>query len=401
MHIAPTTQDLVEMDDAKDITSPDEEPAFGARIYYRNILDRYPQTAHYLARRLAEANWHRANRLRTAKFPDFRNSSPTPSSSSGRGSVAGSELAPSDPLHAAEDPTFPYDSPSRSETHVCKRCGRSFRHLKRLRRHERRTRCAPKRFKCPDCGSAFPTKDQYERHWHLRHSAVAYNCPECSRKSTTTQDLRKDLHLEHPNSIYSLFDLGFASSEEIAMESMTDPQAGIQALKDPFRDSGAVEGRSGRPRRSTSSNKFVPARPKVKETWKWSNSLRSTDPKGPQPSEDQSNWHNAEDPDTLRFLSAEQNLEVEENGTPLPDVNFKGFTFNTMKNEEVPPDAFDIPVFREYSETVLDQVDTMPLSSSPVYDQHDSRHGGSGADSVTDFWTGGLRNSRRGSLSQA
>ncbi|KAI9864391.1 MAG: hypothetical protein M1813_003311 [Trichoglossum hirsutum] len=48
----------------------DEEPdsvealAFGARIYYRNILDAYPAVPGYLARRLAEANWRRAERLR-------------------------------------------------------------------------------------------------------------------------------------------------------------------------------------------------------------------------------------------------------------------------------------------------------------------------------------------------
>ena len=37
---------------------------FGARIYYRNIVDRYPLIPAYLARRLAEANLHRAERLR-------------------------------------------------------------------------------------------------------------------------------------------------------------------------------------------------------------------------------------------------------------------------------------------------------------------------------------------------
>lgn len=36
---------------------------FGARIYYRNIVDRYPLIPPYLARRLAEANFHRAERL--------------------------------------------------------------------------------------------------------------------------------------------------------------------------------------------------------------------------------------------------------------------------------------------------------------------------------------------------
>lgn len=36
---------------------------FGAQIYYRNIVDRYPLIPPYLARRLAEANFHRAERL--------------------------------------------------------------------------------------------------------------------------------------------------------------------------------------------------------------------------------------------------------------------------------------------------------------------------------------------------
>jgi len=37
---------------------------FGAQIYYRNTVDRYPLIQPYLARRLAEANLHRAERLR-------------------------------------------------------------------------------------------------------------------------------------------------------------------------------------------------------------------------------------------------------------------------------------------------------------------------------------------------
>lgn len=35
----------------------------GSHIDYRNIVDRYPSVEHYLARRLAEANWKRAKRL--------------------------------------------------------------------------------------------------------------------------------------------------------------------------------------------------------------------------------------------------------------------------------------------------------------------------------------------------
>ena len=40
---------------------------FGAQIYYRNIMDRYPAIPIYLARRLAQANHDRAERLRNKK----------------------------------------------------------------------------------------------------------------------------------------------------------------------------------------------------------------------------------------------------------------------------------------------------------------------------------------------
>ena len=40
---------------------------FGAQIYYRNIMDRYPVIPKYLARRLAQANYVRAERLRNKK----------------------------------------------------------------------------------------------------------------------------------------------------------------------------------------------------------------------------------------------------------------------------------------------------------------------------------------------
>lgn len=45
---------------------------FGARIYHRNILDRYPLIPAYLARRLAEANHHRAERLRCKRLQEER-----------------------------------------------------------------------------------------------------------------------------------------------------------------------------------------------------------------------------------------------------------------------------------------------------------------------------------------
>ena len=46
---------------------PVEGLDFGARIYYRNIMDRFPVLPKYLARRLAQANCDRAERLRHEK----------------------------------------------------------------------------------------------------------------------------------------------------------------------------------------------------------------------------------------------------------------------------------------------------------------------------------------------
>ena len=45
----------------------DEQVEFGARIFYRNIMDRYPEIPKYLAQRLARANFSRAVRLHNTK----------------------------------------------------------------------------------------------------------------------------------------------------------------------------------------------------------------------------------------------------------------------------------------------------------------------------------------------
>lgn len=50
-------------DPARKEPSDEDELELGARIYYRNIIDRYPRIEHFLARRLAEGNWERAKRL--------------------------------------------------------------------------------------------------------------------------------------------------------------------------------------------------------------------------------------------------------------------------------------------------------------------------------------------------
>jgi len=50
-------------DPARKEPSDEDELELGARIYYRNIIDRYPRIERFLARRLAEGNWERAKRL--------------------------------------------------------------------------------------------------------------------------------------------------------------------------------------------------------------------------------------------------------------------------------------------------------------------------------------------------
>jgi hypothetical protein len=61
-----TSSDKSQADAQQDSMDMDgnDQIEFGARIYYRNILDRYPRIPQYLARRLAEANLRRAERLR-------------------------------------------------------------------------------------------------------------------------------------------------------------------------------------------------------------------------------------------------------------------------------------------------------------------------------------------------
>jgi hypothetical protein len=51
----------------KTAQSQEDELELGARIYYRNIQDRYPDIEPFLARRLAKANWARANRLASTR----------------------------------------------------------------------------------------------------------------------------------------------------------------------------------------------------------------------------------------------------------------------------------------------------------------------------------------------
>ncbi|XTI88870.1 hypothetical protein V2W45_1489621 [Cenococcum geophilum] len=70
-------------DPARKAPSDEDELELGARIYYRNIIDRYPRIERFLARRSAEGNWERAKRLACAQdqavehaFPVAQNETP-------------------------------------------------------------------------------------------------------------------------------------------------------------------------------------------------------------------------------------------------------------------------------------------------------------------------------------
>ena len=73
---------------ARKAPSDEDELELGVRIYYRNIIDRYPRIERFLARRLAEGNWERAKRLACAQdqamehaFPVAQNEMPVPNES--------------------------------------------------------------------------------------------------------------------------------------------------------------------------------------------------------------------------------------------------------------------------------------------------------------------------------
>jgi hypothetical protein len=68
VHVVPSEREADEpASHSRHPNSGEVELELAARIYYRNIVDRYPAIPHYLARRLAEANLSRAKRLLVSK----------------------------------------------------------------------------------------------------------------------------------------------------------------------------------------------------------------------------------------------------------------------------------------------------------------------------------------------
>jgi predicted RNA-binding Zn-ribbon protein involved in translation (DUF1610 family) len=239
VHIVPNLQDENPIALPKVTATGEDELELGARIYYRNIVDRYPLIEHYLARRLAEANWFRAKRLGAAKFPEFkpedfdklesragsRRSSFSESASTDIDIVdqIGQYLFRDYLSHSRSDnppdvdPLIPYglsfkENRAKSRRYTCAMCSVSFKRLKQLKRHKKHIHSHDEQFKCPDCHSTFKNKDVCERHWHLEHSDVAYNCPDCGKRSLTAAERERHVQREHPNSIYALFGANLATS---------------------------------------------------------------------------------------------------------------------------------------------------------------------------------------------
>jgi hypothetical protein len=248
-------------------TNGESELPLGARIYYRNIVDRFPQAPKYLATRLSEANWVRANRLGFAKFPVFNDndldlsdfqeeleSDMSEESSSSDITKSNWEHKPSFDTKRSRVFTFEDSensmkdkSPPQSPSHVkkttgskrtCSVCNKSFRRLKQLRRHQKKLHSLTGQFKCPDCSLAFEGEEICERHWHFEHSKVVYSCPECLRKLDTSALLSKHIQRAHPNSVYALFGARFTSDMTGTSHSDVDP---ISRWRAPSLDSIAAD----------------------------------------------------------------------------------------------------------------------------------------------------------------
>jgi hypothetical protein len=217
------------------------EMPFGARIYYRNIADRFPKAPKYLARRLAEANWARANRLGFAKFPIFNENSSDHSDSR---LMDVDSSASSLSFHRALRPgAFARsEQPMKGINHIsvqnggpeinnkaCSACNKTFKRMKQLKRHQKRVHSPTRKLKCPDCASTFDKENHRDHHWHFEHSAVIYRCPECLEKLPSSDLLRSHVQLEHPNSIYALF--GFKAEEfKTGTTKNSDHAASIRSI---------------------------------------------------------------------------------------------------------------------------------------------------------------------------
>lgn len=140
---------------------------FGARIYYRNIVDRFLSAPKFLARRLAEADWARANRLGFSKFngsvadPLESERMDLDSSASGLSfdrPTRGSDIRQPESSMKEVNRLLP-ESGRPAQGKVCLVCNRTFRQRKQLKCHQKRMRSRTGKFRCPQCSSTFDTED--------------------------------------------------------------------------------------------------------------------------------------------------------------------------------------------------------------------------------------------------
>jgi hypothetical protein len=168
VHVVPSQHLSEEPAPSKPTISVEDDLELAARIYYRNIVDRYPAIPNYLARRLAEANLARAQRLSLTKsvitpdkVPDTLKThagSPMDIVYNVREEVGQSQFKEHTRGRKRrwdEDP---------SKMFVCDICNRRFRRQEDLKRHHLSLHSHEKPFDCLECGRKFWRSDNLDQH---------------------------------------------------------------------------------------------------------------------------------------------------------------------------------------------------------------------------------------------
>ena len=144
-----------------------------ARIYLRNILDRYPLLPSYLALRLAKANCARANRLNLTRNnrgdqlsskPEVSEHDRSPPSKKGS-SIDDVAQSPK-PLRGTQDgmsTNLPPQKTDKPGPYTCASCNRPFARWNNFKRHERQ-HTNKKPFVCEQCTRCIGTRGDLHRH---------------------------------------------------------------------------------------------------------------------------------------------------------------------------------------------------------------------------------------------
>lgn len=183
----------------------------GAQIYYRNITDRYPLLPTYLARRLAQANHDRAERLRQLRYSrlgeqpplDFKEKSQTmeinPKSQEPENDVKAyqSDLDTFDPASMGPPRSNVVNTPTLS------------RHASQVNFTAPRTVNTPmanlccldtsvaSKFKCEFCNKSFTRRVSLTKHLGTCEKPWACQCEGCGLRFSDESDLRHHWHNLH------------------------------------------------------------------------------------------------------------------------------------------------------------------------------------------------------------